>query len=463
MNKYLQRVAGLFLVLAVLITTGQGCSGSSVAEQAAAERVEITVWRVFDDDTTFRQIMDDYRTLHPNVSFVYRKMRIDEYKDDLVRAFAEGTGPDVFSVHNSWVGEMESLMQPMPRSVNIPFVEVKGRIKQERIVTLREIAMPTRKQVRDQFVDAVAEDAIRIHQSNPNIDPTEEIFGLPMAVDTLAMFYNRDLFNAAGIAEPPSTWEQFIKDVPLMTNVSDNDQILQSGAALGTGKNVERAFDILSLLMMQTGTQMTDERGRTAFSRPDRNQKLPAASALRFYAEFANPLKDTYTWNSAQPNSFDAFVSGKTAVFFGYSYHIPLIKARSQKLRFEVAPIPQIAEALEVNYANYWLESVSKTTENGNWAWDFIRFATSAEQVNSYLETARKPTARRALIKEQLEDEELSIFANQLLTSKSWYRGNDADVAEAAIIDLINDAQGLDEEDLDDPLKQAASKVNQTL
>lgn len=447
--------------LAALLTTGAGCGGPSAAELAAAEPVTITVWRVFDDDDTLKDAMNAYRELHKNVSFDYRTLRYDEYQDELLRALAEGTGPDVFSIHNSWIGQYESLILPLPDSLTIPYSEIRGTIKKETVVTLKEEPTMTIREIETNFVDAVADDVVRDYQPNPKEEAEERIFGIPYSVDTLALFYNKDLLNAAGIAEAPKTWEEFQDDVELLTTIGANDAIVQSGAAIGTSRNVERAFDVLSLLMMQNGTVMADSRGNATFGNELDDNTLPGADAVRFYVEFADPLKSVYTWNADQPGSFDSFTSGKTAMFLGYSYHIPLIRARSPKLEFAVAPVPQISTGRTVNYANYWVETVSKSTANPDWAWDFIQFAADADQVDSYLAAAGKPTALRSLINGQLLDDDLAVFVGQLLTAKSWYLGNDASVAEAAFLDLIDATLAGGE--LERLIRDAQNKVNQTL
>ncbi|MBU0646448.1 extracellular solute-binding protein [Patescibacteria group bacterium] len=452
----------IFLLLTFLFTTGQGCGGPSVAEQAAAQPVTLTIWRVFDEDDTMKDIMNAYRTLHPNVSFEYRQMRVDEYKNELLRAFAEGTGPDIFSIHNTWMNEFKSLIGPLPASLTIPYIEIKGTIKQEKIITLREEPSITPAQVRRDFVDVVAQDAVMRYQPNPKDVPQERIFGLPMSVDTLAMFYNKDLLNAAGIAQPPTNWAEFQAAVVALTSIGTDDLIIQSGAALGGSANVERAFDIVSLLMMQNGTPMIDDRGNCTIGWNDRDkQTVPGADAVRFYTDFANPLKEVYAWNASQPNSFDAFTSGKTAFFFGYSYHLPQVRSRAPKLNFAVAPTPQISGGHTVNYANYWVETVSKATKANNWAWDFVQFATKANQVQSYLKIANRPTARRDLINSQIDDEDLNPFVSQLLTAQSWYRGQDIEVAEQAFLDLIDAA--LAGKIIEDEIDLTQSKINQTL
>lgn len=450
----------LAVLLLPLVLLGAGCGGTSTAEKLATTPVTLTVWRVFDDDSTLNSLMSAYQALHPNVSFEYRELRFDEYEDELLRAFAEGEGPDIFSVHNTWIGEYESLIEPLPDSLTIPYSETRGTIKKETVYTIQEEPTLSQRALKSNFVDVVVADVLRSYQPTAKSEAEDRIFGLPLGMDSLALYYNKNLLNAAGIPEPPSTWTEFQDQVSQLTQLSTDDEVVQAGAAIGTSQNVERAFDILSILMMQNGTEMTDSRGRATFAR-ETDAGFLGGEAVRFYTDFANPLKAVYTWNENMPDSFDAFASGNTAFFFGYSYHYALIRAANSKLEFAVSPLPQIDGGKTVNYANYWVETVAKSTDAGDWAWDFVQFAASEERVTSYLEAANKPSALRSLISSQLEDEVLSIFAGQTLTADSWYQGTDASVAEEAFLDLIDAFLAGDEQER--ALKDAQNMVNQSL
>lgn len=461
MRPTLSRLLGLSL-LAGLLFSGAGCGGPSAAELKADTPATLKVWRVFDGQDTLQPTMEAYQKLHANISFEYRTLRSDTYKDELVRAFAEGRGPDIFSLHNTWIGEEQALIAPMPKSLTIPYVEITGTLKKEKIVTLKTQPTISLRQLKSDFLDVVSDDVVRPYQPPEPKAPLEQrVWGLPLSVDTMALFYNKDLLNAANIAAPAATWAEFQKQVAKLTSIGSNDEIIQSGAALGTSRNVERAVDILALLMMQNGTVMVSDRGAAAFASDDESRVVPGAEATRFYTDFANPVKEVYSWNSKQPNSFEAFVAGKTAFYFGYSYHVPLIRARNPKLKFAVAPMPQINDARSVNFANYWVETVAKASPNQTWAWDFVQFATKADQAKTYLTAARKPPALRSLIASQLEDEDLSVFANQLLSAKSWYRGNNASVAEQAFLTLIDAVNAGTV--AEDAIGDAQNKVNQTL
>lgn len=461
----MKRLPKFFAIFFILILTGQGCFGGGGGNATAQKSVELNIWRVFDDDDTFDGIIAAYRASHPNVKINYRELRFNEYEKELVSAFAEDRAPDIFSIHNNKIGEFQSLMLPMPATVTITQQEQRGTVRKEVVVVTTEKKTISQRELKQRFVEQVPKDVIRSYQPNVKIDAEERIFGLPLSVDTLAMFYNKDLLNAAGIATPPTSWTDLQEAVIALTTYDESGEVLQSGAAMGESDNVERSTDILSLLMMQNGTEMTDERGRITFNQIpavlDDLDIVPGIDATVFYTDFANPTKQVYTWNDSFPSSFEAFANGDTAFFFGYSYHIPLLRTTAPKLNFDIASVPQINGGREVNYANYWVEAVSKDTENPDWAWDFLQFATHEDNVPSYLTEANKPTALRSLISTQLDDEDLAVFAKQTLTAESWYLGIDANAMEEAMRNLIDDILAGPEK-LIDPLNNAARKVSQT-
>lgn len=451
------------LLLGSLVLVGLGCNRE--AEQAS-EPVSLTVWGVFDDKDHYSAAIEDYRSKHPNVSVSFREFRYEEYQDELLRAFAEGKGPDIFLVHNDWTRQYQSLMTPLPPTLTVGYQEVQGTIKKSVVNTLRTEPTLSLRTFRNIFVDAIEDDAVLPYQPDPKKPAEDKIYALPLSLDTLALYWNKDLLNAAGIASAPSNWTTFQEAVVKLTKYDSSGNIIQSAIGMGTNENVERSADILALLMMQNGTEMTAENGAPTFHELPAAlagvNSLPGVDAVRFYTDFANPTKAVYTWNESQPDSFDAFVSGTSAMFLGYAYHLPLIRVAAPKLDFAIAPVPQIDGGRQVNFGNYWLMAVSKDSDNTNYAWDFIQFVATDEETNAkYLAAARKPPALRGLIASQLEDEDLSAFAGQVLTAKTWYRGKDVNAAEEALGELIENILA-GTVDPTDAIELAANKVKQT-
>lgn len=454
----------LFLLFVFLITAGPVCKGTSQTVLEAMKPVNLVYWRVFDDQDAFSEIIAAYKVLHPNISITYRKLRMEEYEQTLLDALAEDRGPDLFSVPNTWVREYQTKILPMPKTITLPYQVTTGTIKKETTIQLQTTPTLSLRALRTDFMDQVAKDVVLKYQAG-DLPAEDRIYGLPLYLDTLALFYNRDILNASAIPEPPRSWAEFSEDVKKIAKIDKQGNILQAGAAFGTAKNVERAPDILSLLMMQNGSAMTNENGNATFAAIPPGATLPnppGEDALGFYADFASPYKEVYTWNSSMPNSLEAFSTGRAAFFFGYSYHIPQIKNLAPKLNFAIAKIPQIEGNQEINFTNYWVETVSTKTKNQNEAWDFLQFAAKAENAQKYLAKTKKPTALRSLVASQIEDLDLAVFASELLTAKSWYQGMDAPAMEKIFNEMIENVVA-GTQTLREAIGLAQGRVNQTI
>lgn len=453
--------------MSLILTSGFGCKLASKEEKAATKPVTLEYWRVFDDEDAFDEIIAKYKQLHPFVTIKYRKFRYEEYQEELLNAMAEDRGPDILSIHNTWIRKYKNKIEPMPESTTMAYPVLKGTIKKEVVNELRTTKSISLKDLKNNFVDTVYDDVVITEYDEDKKANVSNVYGLPLALDTLALFYNKDLFNGAGIATVPNFWDtQFQEAVRKLSKQNLSGEIIQSGIAFGGGENIERAADIVSVLMMQSGAQMVTDDNYVYFDKIPQYMSSrdynPGYEALRFYIDFANPAKEVYCWNSQLENSIDLFSQGKLAMMLGYSYHVPIIKARSPKMNFSIATLPQIQGNSRANIANYWVETVSKKSKNQDIAWDFIQFATREEQAKLYLEETNKPTALRALVNEQIDDMEVGPFAEQVLFAKSWYRGYDPEAADSIMIDMINEALS-GEQKLLDVLKLNASRLNQTM
>ena len=401
------KLTTLFLIFVFILTSGFGCKIATKETESAMKPVTLKYWRVFDGEDSFSDIIAAYKAIHPFVNINYRKLRYQEYEDAIVDALAEDRGPDMFSIHNTWINKYKNKIRVMPASITMAYPIVKGSLKKEVIPELRTVKSITLTQIKNNFADTVFNDVII----------GGKVYGLPLSVDTMALYYNRDLFNNSGIAEPPAYWNKELQQyVKRLTKIDVRGKIIQSGIALGGARNVERSFDILSLLMMQNGAQMTSG-GTVAFHAIPAAYKAqkynPGLEALRFYTDFSNSTKEVYTWNNNLNNSLEMFIRGSLAMMLGYSYHQSTIKARAPQLNFGIAPVPQIEGASRsMNFANYWVETVSKKSRHSNEAWDFIQFAAKAENVKSYLRKTKKPSALRVVATQQINDENIVYRPN---------------------------------------------------
>src|SRR3989344_5855723 len=415
----------LVLILFILVlSSGGGAPGSG-------QRIALTFWGVFDTKNNFEKVIADYRALYPNISVTYRQFSFDDYERELVNALAACAGPDIIMVHNTWIPKHQDKLKPAPEM--IPGEENK-------FFTVNDY--------QNQFVEVAQKDLVK----------GKDIYAFPLYVDTLALFYNKDLFNNAGLTRTPQAWEEFNAYVETLTKLDGSGNIVKAGAAIGTAKNVNRSSDILGALMIQSGTQMTNSTNRAAtFSNPVGGERVGERS-LEYYTNFADPKSRAYTWNDNQNYSVDSFIQGNSAMMVNYSHEISVIKSKSSRLNFAVAPMPQVNIGDAKNYADYWGVAVSNKSPNYLEAWKFLRYLTSKDGSIDYLNATGRPSARKDVIALQKNDLELGLFALQALTAKSWYQIDNRAI-DGIFADMVDDVN-FKRLSIRDAVRNAESRVN---
>lgn len=406
-------------------------------------RVDLEIWGTIDDSDAYQAAMGEYQnTAKAHIGSVsYRKKAPETYREDLLNAFAEGNGPDMFFIRSSWLPLFKNLIVPAPEY------------------------QTSEKEFRDAFVDVAADDLV----------VNGKTYGVPMSVDSLSLYYNKDLFNAAGITTPPTTWGELVADVRLLNSIDYYGNIRQSAISLGTAKNINRSTDILLAMANQYGLR-TRANG---FSDEVNVTSDPMRNALSFYSGFASIGSDRYSWNADQHYSVDAFYEGNLAMMINYSWQMDAIRKKNAKLNFGVASLPQLNTAAPSNYANYWVLVVAKdkkapVASSGkvtfpvakyndiriHESWQFLHYLAyphpgmteilrnalapdSAVEVTlkndpakEYVIKTGQPAARRDLIEEQKKDPWLAPFAVGNLIARDW-RVGEVEAAEGILADVI--------------------------
>ncbi|HPN54619.1 MAG TPA: extracellular solute-binding protein [Candidatus Moranbacteria bacterium] len=471
------------IILAVLAVVAvplfSGCGGSKANDNY---KVNLEIWGPFDDSNIYGEIISQYKKLNTHIGEIkYRKFSQDTYKQELIDALASGQGPDIFLIKNTWFPSFENKIYPAPD------------------------VFVNQQDIKNNFPDVVSANFV---SSN---NDTTSVYAVPLSIDSMQLYYNRDMFNAAGIISPPKTWEEFQEDVKILTNVNEEGKIVRAGAAIGTAHNINQSTDFLSLLMLQNGVPLPMKKGEVAkfdegVSSSNRMEyKQAGEAALSFYTQFAKASDSNgdsnllYTWNSKQPKAVDAFAGGSVAMMANYAWQNSNIKGRNPKLNYDVTAIPQVDPNSPVTIADYWgytvsLNKITPTASLGQAAnvkpisndtrareaWQFLRFLTlknsgvirlynvitgntkdfplDFDPAADYLQRTSQPAARRDLIEKQKTDPFLGVFALGNLFATSWYQKNPetVDVIFSSMIESINFGSS----SLHDALVLARNRIN---
>ena len=231
----------------------------------------------------------------------------------------------------------------------------------------------------------------------------EGILGLPLYVDPLVMYYNRDLISGAALPKPPGTWGEVGLAVPLLRQTDAGGNILQSPIGLGEFSNLLQAKDLLALLMLQAGTPIID---RNEAGQPEvvlQNNfgftKQPAAEAVAFFNRFADPSNTLYSWNTALPEARELFARGQLALYLGYASEFDILRRQNPLLDFEVALVPQRESGLKnLTLGRFPAVSIVKNSQNLATAFQVAYYLAGAEFVTPLIEAIKLPPARLDLL-----------------------------------------------------------------
>ena len=456
-----KRISFFIAIASFLVLAGLGCKGPSKQEVAATKPIVLEYWTVFDDVDAMQAQIDKYKIERPYLTINLKQLRIDELYPRLLEALAEDKGPDIISVRNRWMRFYQPKLAAMPPAISDTTVRVeKTTLGAQTIVNTITQNLPNTTQIDREYVQAVKSDVVI----------GNKIYGLPLSIENMALYYNKDLLDRAGVAEPPKNWEDFQAAIKKLTKFDKKTgKILQSGADLGTGNNIPGFEDLLYILFRQSNISFVNKSGFAAFNAPAAGgQTNPAMSVMNFYTDFANSARDTYTWNEEMDNALDKFVNGSVAFFFGYSYHYSIIKARAPQLNVVILPMLQLNPEQPINAANYWVQAVLDKSKHKNEAWGLLNFLAHSKATKEYLDQSGRPSALRTYIAGQLDNTELFPFVSQVLIADSWYKGKDYDAAVKALGDMAHEwllpppQAGRELEWKQEVLNRAAAKFNQT-
>ena len=155
--------------------------------------------------------------------------------------------------------------------------------------------------------------------------------------------------------------------------------------------------------------------------------ETPAASALQFYTEFANPSKTSYTWNNSLPKSIDAFAAGDLAVYIGYSSDYTTLVARNPNLRFATALLPQIeGNVRHVTFGEMTGVVVSRSTVNPSGAIVIATKLSSQAGVAALAAVTGLPPVRRDVSEDSSANASAATAAQSALIAQGWLDPNAA-------------------------------------
>jgi multiple sugar transport system substrate-binding protein len=170
------------------------------------------------------------------------------------------------------------------------------------------------------------------------------VYGVPLFHGQVSLFYNLDMFKAAGLAQPPATMDEYNAYAEKLTQRDASGKATVSGWSMrlsGGGQGVAEKFWIN---MFQYGgnilSKTSDGKWRVT---------LASEAGRKALKQYLVNVHKTKTVSPEMPADAEAFERGQTAMFIRESWVIGDIAKKAPKLSYATAPLPRGSMSVPVN------------------------------------------------------------------------------------------------------------------
>jgi ABC-type glycerol-3-phosphate transport system substrate-binding protein len=350
----------------------------------------VEIWGTLDENEINDFILELSNTNKAVQVVKYTEKDERTFENELLNAIADGESPDLVILPHTLLVTYRSKLQ------SISFETISER------------------SFRDSYIDG-AEIFMR----------SDGIFGIPFAVDPLVMYWNKDIFGGAGLAVPPKTWESLVSlTAQSLVERDSNFEIIQSAVSFGEYDNVKHAKDILSMLLLQAGSSIVDER-EGAYSvtlhKGNENALPPGDAALSFYTQFAFPNSETYSWNRSMELDRTEFVQGNLALYFGAGSEHEAIERENANLNYDIAPVPQGSDAtIKRDFGTFYAFAIPRASKNIQGAYGVATLFADESNSKALTDGLSFAPVRRALFTGTTGDAYKDILYQTALISRGW-------------------------------------------
>jgi ABC-type glycerol-3-phosphate transport system substrate-binding protein len=252
------------------------------------------------------------------------------------------------------------------------------------------------------------------------------LYGMPVGVDPLVLYWNRDIFARNGLIVPPTTWEEVVAStVPTVTVRDYSRNIQTAGIAMGEYRNIKNAFPVISLLTIQGGSAMVTQRQseyqiELNHAPGQGSAAQPFTNAVAFFTNFSNTNNTLYSWNRALRLDRDMFLSEDLAMYFGFASEGRDLAAKNPNLSFDIAEVPQGETAsVRRTYGQFHAFSIPQASINKNGAYAVLMRLSAPEQAKVITDGYNFAPVHRSLLQAGSND----VYGRIAYTSAPYARG----------------------------------------
>ncbi|WP_284645740.1 ABC transporter substrate-binding protein [Paenibacillus silviterrae] len=386
MKKQLKIVCASILAVSLLAgCSDQGGNQSTTGGNVTAgkeKQVTLTFWRNSGNDTenaAYDKLVASFMEKNPNIKVEMTPIPYSDYDTKLRVSIASGSPPDIMALDAPTLGSYAHAGALKPLTA---YFKADGNMDD---IPKSTLATYTYK---------------------------NDIYMAPLTESSIALFYNKKMFEAKGIPLPsknpdePWTWEQVLEAAKKINDPAAG--IFGIDPAQGFNNAGATAYFKYPILW-QFGGEIMDSEGKTSKGFLDSKE---TKQALQFYADMYNKHGV-----SALEYPPDPFPNGKLGMTVDGSWSLAYLADKFPNFKlgqdYDIAPLPKGTKQAVANGS--WALGISAKSQNPDEAWKFVNYVTSKEGQIAYSTMTKDIPSRYSAAKEfpELNQYPKNIFVVQ--------------------------------------------------
>ncbi|MGW9115097.1 ABC transporter substrate-binding protein [Streptomyces sp. NPDC055663] len=324
---------------AAMVLLAAGCTQGSATRATSGDGRKIVHYMTFtaapDHLKDLAELEKSFEKAHPGIDIRVQTAPFDQYFTQLQTAVAGGTAPDVFELNqDNFTTYADSGA----------LADLDGRV--------------AKSGVRDHFTDSSL--SAFAYQGKQ--------YGLPSSFSTELLFYNKELFERAGVSYPTADWTW-----------QDEQKAAEKISALGDGifgDFQHTSYPEFTKALAQNGGSFLSKDGKkVAFDSP---QGVAAATWLT--GKVGTTMPTQAQMGGAADYDTKLFTEGKLGMWHSGSWFFPTLTEAGPK-NWDVVLEPAATSDKKANSVFQNTLALSSQSRNADAAWEWMRYLTTSQEV----------------------------------------------------------------------------------